>query len=249
MNVLNGNKQKLDFEKEDIWLFTDSRIERESRIFSCKKEPETVKWIEEYFMPGDVVFDIGANVGAYTLIMSKIVGSTGSVFSFEPNWINFYQLNRNIVLNKATDNVIALNWALSSSKRIDIFNYKDLDTGSSLHTFGKAVDFVGQEFVPECRQSVCSLTIDQFVNEYNVSPINHVKIDVDGIEAEIIYGGAETFSSKHCKSIMVELNEDFDQDMEAVKILEKSGFTIFNKFHNPSRYFKSEGLYNYFFTK
>ena len=249
MNVLDGNKQKLDYKKQDIWLFADSRIERESRLFSCAKEPETVKWMENYFKPGEVVFDIGANVGAYTLIMSKLVGNKGKVFSFEPNWINFYQLNRNIVLNKATNNVNALNWALSSSKRIDAFNYRDLEVGSSLHTFGKAVDFVGNEFVPEFRQGICSLAIDQFVNEYNVPPVNHIKIDVDGIESEIIAGGIETFSAEHCRSVMVELNDDFNQDMEAVKILEKSGFFVFSKVNNPSSFIESEGIYNYFFKK
>jgi FkbM family methyltransferase len=249
MSLLNGNKQKLDFEQDDIWLFADSRIERESRLFSCAKEPDTVKWIVDSFKQGDVVFDIGSNVGAYTLIMSKFVGSKGSVFSFEPNWINFYELNRNIVLNKATNNVSALNWALSSSKRIDTFNYRDLEAGSSLHTFGKAVDFVGNEFIPECQQSVCSLTLDQFVNEYNVPHVNHIKIDVDGIESEIIEGGIETFSSAHCKSIMVELNEDFNHDLESIRTLERAGFSIEKKVPNPSSFVESGGLYNYFFTK
>ena len=249
MNVLDGNKQKLDYEKEDIWLFTDSRIERESRIFSCAKEPETINWIENDFKRGDVVFDIGANVGAYTFIMSKQVGNQGKVFSFEPNWINFYELNRNIVLNKATKNITALNMALSSSKRIDFFNYRDLEAGSSLHTFGKPVDFVGKIFVREYQQGICSLTIDQFVKEYNIPQVNHIKIDVDGIESKIIAGGVQTFSSGHCHSVMVELNENFKQDMEAVKLLEKLGFSVFSKIHNPSSFVDSEGLYNYFFRK
>ena len=249
MNVLNGNKKKLDYQAQDIWMFTDSRIERESRIYSCAKEPETVKWIEEYFMPGDTVFDIGANVGAYTLIMSKIVGSRGNVFSFEPNWINFYELNRNIVLNKATNNVTALNLALSSSKRIDAFNYRDFEVGSSLHTFGKAIDFVGKKFVPKYQQGVCSLTIDQFVKEYNVSPVNHIKIDVDGIESEIIAGGAETFSLKHCKSLMVELNEDIKKDINVINYLIEIGFIRYEKYNNSSQFVKSDNVFNYFFYK
>ncbi len=249
MNILDGNKERLDYKNQDIWIFIDSHIEHESRVNSCKKEPDTVQWIEEYFRPGDVVFDIGANIGAYTLIMSKIVGNKGRVYSFEPNWINFFQLNRNIVLNNSTENVVALNIALSSSKCIDDFNYRDLISGSSLHTFGEPIDFIGDKFTPDYRQRVCSLSIDQFAHEYILSPINHIKIDVDGIEGMIIKGGAETFSSKQCKSIMVELNEDFVEDMEAVESLVKYGFTILKKVHNPSKYFKSEGLYNYFFVR
>ena len=249
MNVLDGKKKRLDYKKQDIWLFADSRIERESRLFSCAKEPETVSWIEDYFKPGDVVLDIGANVGAYTLIMSKVVGSEGNVFSFEPNWINFYELNRNIILNKATNNVTALNLALSSSKQIDTFNYRDLEAGSSLHTFGNAIDFVGEEFIPAYQQGICSLTIDQFVDEYDLPFVNHIKIDVDGIEAKIIEGGFKTFSSEYCKSIMVELNVDFSHDLDAIISLEKIGYEIFNKVHNASSFVKSERLYNYFFTK
>ena len=93
MKVLDGHKVKLDYNKEEIWIYANSNVEKESRAFSCAKEPETIEWIESNVKPNDVVLDIGANVGAYSLIMGKLVGEGGIIYSFEPNWVNYHQLN------------------------------------------------------------------------------------------------------------------------------------------------------------
>jgi FkbM family methyltransferase len=245
---MDEKKVKIDYAEADIWIHTDSHVEKESRAFSCKKEPETVEWIDTFFKRGDIVFDIGANIGAYSLIMSKRVEEPGRVFSFEPGWPNFYNLNRNIVLNNI-HNIVPTYIALSSSKRIDNFNYQDFVTGSSLHTFGRAVNFIGQKFDPEYQQLIISSSIDEFLEDYQLNQINHVKIDVDGIEAEIINGAKKTLKRKELRSVLVEFNDAFEKDIQAIDYIKEAGFAIYKKIPNPSSYFSSDSVFNYIFTR
>lgn len=245
---MEEKKVKIDYAEADIWIHVDSHVEKESRAFSCKKEPDTVEWIDTFFKRGDIVFDIGANIGAYSLIMSKRVEESGRVFSFEPGWPNFYNLNRNIVLNNMP-NIVPTCIALSSSKRIDNFNYRDFVTGSSLHTFGKAVNFIGQEFEPEYRQLIISTSIDEFLEDYQINQINHIKIDVDGIEAEVISGAKKTLKRKELRSVLVEFNDAFESDIQAIESIKECGFAIYKKIPVPSSFFPSDKVYNYIFTR
>lgn len=246
---LFNEKVRLDYERHELWICADSRLERESRAFSCAKEPDTVEWIESCFRPGDTALDIGANIGAYSLIMAKMAGDGGMIYAFEPGWPNFHQLNKNIILNRLEKSITAINMAVSSAPGIADFNYRDLEFGSSLHTFGKAVDFVGNEFTPDTVQRVLSISVDEFVSGYKIKPVNHVKVDVDGIEAEIIKGAAETLKDPQCRSLMVELNEAFESDIKCIERLCSAGFKVISKTANPSQFYSSDTVYNYIFKK
>ena len=67
---INITKQ-LDYSRRDIFLHIESDFEYLVRRRSCKKEPETVQWLEASLHPGDVLYDVGANIGAYSLVASK----------------------------------------------------------------------------------------------------------------------------------------------------------------------------------
>ncbi|CAN2040223.1 FkbM family methyltransferase [Candidatus Magnetomoraceae bacterium gMMP-15] len=243
------NTCKLDYKSSEILIYAESDIEKNSRAFSCKKEPDTVKWIESNFKKGDIVFDIGANVGAYSLIMSRVMGGIGIIYAFEPNFLNFYHLNKNIILNNCVDSIIPLNIALSDSKMIERFNYRDLTFGSSLHTFNQPIDFVGNNFTPKISLKILSYNVDQFIKEYKIETVNHIKIDVDGIEAQIINGAVETLKNPECRSLMVEFNDAFSSDLDCIKKLKNWGFKISSKRPNPSAFYESDTIYNYVFIK
>ena len=67
------------------------------------KEPDTLDWIDTHFKPGDTVFDIGANIGQYSLYAAKRLNHDIAILAFEPEALNFAKLNRNIVLNGLID--------------------------------------------------------------------------------------------------------------------------------------------------
>ena len=58
--------RKMDYSEGDIFLDVSSSMEYRVRLYSCRREPETVNWIETFFEEKDVFYDIGANVGAYS---------------------------------------------------------------------------------------------------------------------------------------------------------------------------------------
>src|SRR3954469_24979416 len=76
-----------------------------SRLRGCEKEPETVSWIESSLKPDSVFYDVGANVGAYALIAAQEGVRT---FAIEPSPATFATLSENIILNRVSERVTAI---------------------------------------------------------------------------------------------------------------------------------------------
>ena len=85
-------------------------------------EPQTLEWIDT-IGGGDVLWDVGANVGAYTLYAARIPGI--SVLAFEPNPFTFHTLVKNISLNRLEDSIKAFCLAFSDATKIDVDNIED----------------------------------------------------------------------------------------------------------------------------
>lgn len=216
---------KMDYSPHDIYLHVDSLTEYETRLYSCQKEPDTVNWIEDSMQPGDLFFDVGANIGAYSLIAAKCFAGAVKVFAFEPAFSNFSQLCRNIALNNCQDAVFPLSLALSDQTRIGEFNYYDLETGGALHTLGEAIDYKGDRFTPVLIQKMLSYRLDDFIEQFKIPSPTHIKIDVDGIEKAVLQGAQKTLSSPSLRSIDVELEEGEGQ-REITELLVAKGFKL-----------------------
>lgn len=223
--------KRMDYPKEDIFLDISSQIEYRVRLRSCEKEPETVEWIEESFKTGDVFYDIGANIGAYSLVAAKYLKGTITIYAFEPSFLNYAQLSKNIFINKCQDSVIPLNVALSDKTTIGSFHHQNLVPGGALHSLGKAVDHKNDAFVPVFTQSVLSYTIDDFIKGFNIPLPDHIKLDVDGIELSILKGAKETCFGSQLRSILIEMNRDKDR---IIAYLAQWGFRVSS--HYPPAY-------------
>ncbi|KKT41771.1 MAG: Methyltransferase FkbM family [Parcubacteria group bacterium GW2011_GWA2_44_13] len=114
----------MDYPKKDIKMSVDSRIELK-RLRACGEEPETVDWIAKNRRPGDVFYDIGASVGAYSFIFFAEAGGDCAVYAFEPNPFTFSSLSKNILLNGMEEKITA---ELSSQgfQRVLTFTLDDL---------------------------------------------------------------------------------------------------------------------------
>lgn len=200
-------KGRMDYEPHDIYLHIDSLAEYEVRLHSCAKEPDTVEWIETFMKPGDTFYDVGANVGPYSLVAAKFFQGAVKVYAFEPAFCNFTQLCRNLVLNRCQEIVTPLSVALSDSTRIDAFNYNNFVSGSSQHALGEAIDDRGQPFEPVFKQPLLSYRIDDLITQFNVHVPNHIKIDVDGIELSVLRGANQALSNTALRSMVVEVEE------------------------------------------
>ena len=100
---------------ESILLDIDSNTqkdgERNRELWRAEtyetKEPDTIEWIDSFFREGDVIYDIGANIGQYSLYAAKKLKGNCRILAFEPEALNYSKLNKNIVLNNLTDSITA----------------------------------------------------------------------------------------------------------------------------------------------
>jgi len=198
---------------------TPNLVARHRAVTLFEKEPETIAWIDG-FRDGDVLFDVGANVGTYSIY----AGASGHrVIAVEPESGNYALLNRNIALNGLDMIVTAYCAGLSDSNGLFQLNLSTTQSANSQHQLGTATDFEGQAFEPMFRQGAAGFTLDALVAACGVTP-NHLKIDVDGLEAAVLRGGAGTLSNPCLQSILVELNDSRQDHREAASWLAARGF-------------------------
>lgn len=215
--------EKLDYDRHEVFLSINSSLEHAIRTHSCKREPETVQWIEGFLHHGDVMFDIGANVGAYSLVAAKFSNGNARIYSFEPSFPSFAALCRNIALNRCADSIFPLNLALSDETAVGVFNYSDLSAGSSLHGYQTTRTVKGL-FTPVLKQFVLSYQIDDLLRLLSIPVPNLIKIDVDGVELSILHGASETLKDKRVRTVLVEIEKESEHRDEIHEFLSEHGF-------------------------
>lgn len=168
------------------------------------KEPETLEWIDG-FDEGSVFYDVGANVGVFSLYAALHLGC--EVIAFEPEAKNYACLNKNIFLNRLARRVKALNVGLHDARAMEFLQLHDLASGAALHSLGEAVDWRGNAFVAKYQQAVLAFPLDELVELFGLPQPNYLKLDVDGNELKIVNGGRRTLSNPSFKSLQVEMKE------------------------------------------
>lgn len=170
-------------------------------------EPEQTVAFCNTVQQGDVIFDIGANVGYYTLLGAHLAGESGRIVSVEPMIQNICRLNRHLVLNRL-NNVFLVTSACSDHVGMSVF----------LHGANNAVghlDGIGDVNHSTNKMSVVStVTIDALVDTTKLEP-NMIKVDVEGAEYQVLLGAANTLTrlkpklylSIHSQSLYVKCNE------------------------------------------
>lgn len=197
---------KLDYhprilKKKKINLYTPTKITsfRASTFFT--KEKDTICWIDKFGKNNNVFFDIGANIGLYSLYYSSLYKSP--VFSFEPDFQNLYLFKKNIILNKLqkfikiVPNPVYNKYSFGSL----IYDIKNLSGSSNI--FFNDKKFINKKNFKKI--SILSIKIDD-LTENSITPYpSLIKIDVDGSEIEVIKGAYKTITSKECVSVLVEV--------------------------------------------
>ena len=165
-----------------------------------KKEPETIKWLDS-MEKGDVLWDIGACVGGYSIYTAVI--KRCRVIAFEPFYENFYILEKNIELNKVQDIVLAYPMAVGESNNYHMLGIRNGAQGCSGNG---AMSSPSETRDPKNFRRITGCVMDSMDNmvDKGMPYPTHIKIDVDGIEPEIINGGLKKVIPQ-CKSILVEL--------------------------------------------
>ena len=169
------------------------------------KEPDTLAWIDAFFRPGEVIYDVGANIGQYSLYAAKRLGGHCKVLAFEPEALNYAKLNRNIVLNGLAGTVVPYCLAVTDRTGLDVFYVKTFAPGAALHALHRPVTQGEEAFSPQNQQGMMGVSLDDLVGRFGLPAPRHIKIDVDGIEAAIIRGAEQTMRSPTLRTALVEV--------------------------------------------
>lgn len=194
---------------------------RAESIYS--KEPITLEWIGG-FNPDDVLVDVGANVGTYTIWAAAT--RRVRVFAFEPESQNYALLNRNILINKLQGRVRAYCMGLSDRQGLFDLNMSDLRAGGSCHAVGDALDFKHEPMKVVYRQGCVAFRLDQLVASQAIPVPTHVKIDVDGIEPQVVVGMGDLLDNPALQSLLIETNLNLEDHRQMVEQLKGHGFKV-----------------------
>ncbi|MEK7531464.1 MAG: FkbM family methyltransferase [Patescibacteria group bacterium] len=194
--------RELDYSRYPLRIRTTTLREYETRARSVKKEPKTVAWIERNAGESKrVLYDIGANIGAYSLIAGKL-GSR--VYAFEPGSYNFDALESNVTLNGLSSKITGLPIVLGAKTRIGIFTVSDPTPGSSHGFYNEAeVHRLPADNVE--KRELLVMSLDDCVKIFELPKPSFIKIDVDGGEVEVLQGATHTLKSETLKSVLVEV--------------------------------------------
>jgi FkbM family methyltransferase len=220
--------RQMDYARHPIRLVVSS-TEINVRLTSAEKEPFTVEWIERSLEPGQVFYDIGANVGAYALIAAKTTANRARVFAFEPSPASFLDLSRNVALNDCGESVVPLPLALWS--RTELLTLVAGTTvagtpsrpaipGAAQHEIHAATSSDDEESA-----TIIGVPLDDLVGRFGLPVPTHAKIDTDGYELEVLLGAERTLVRKEWKSLTIELDrEETSRNDEIRKLLAEAGF-------------------------
>lgn len=191
-------------EADGLQIGCDDTIEMWRAETLLTKEPGTIRWLEQ-LEAGDVLYDVGANIGLYTLLAARRVGDAGHVYAFEPHAANLVSLLRNVALNGLGARVTVVGCPLGAAAGFAPFHYAALRAGSSGSQVGHTRSEHGVPFVPACTELKVVATVDALLASALMRPATFVKVDVDGNELDVLAGmRILLYSERAPESIQVE---------------------------------------------
>lgn len=207
----------LDTPQGTMTLYTPGKDALYFARHAFTREPETLEWIDG-FAAGDVFWDIGASVGPYTVYAGKRGVHT---VAFEPNPFSFHCLARNVVENGVGEVVQAHCLGLSDKNGRGRFYMPSFEAGTSGSTlYDSELSRLGFAKA-DIAVDAFALSADSLVADFGFAPPQHIKIDVDSIEPQILKGAMGLLTGGKVKSLLIEIAPD---DTEIPGILAEAGF-------------------------
>jgi len=140
------------------------------------------------------------------------------IYSFEPLPTTYSMLFKNIIVNNCEKVITPLNIALSNKIKAEQLHLTSIEAGSSGHGVSGSVDNEN-DIIKDL--TVFTQTLDNIIKSYHINKPNHIKIDVDGHDYEVLLGGENIFQNDSLRTILIERNDDQDKIRALV---EKHGF-------------------------
>ena len=185
-----------------IYVYPDDKVSL--LIAEHRFEWPLRRLICDLLRPGMTVIDAGANLGLYTVIAGKAVGSSGRVYAFEPSTREWLRARRCVHANQLP-NVALLHMALSDTDGAATLCVCDASR-SAYNSIGVLThpDAVGHDSHVE---EVESIRLDSFIRKRNIARVDLVKIDVEGAEELVLRGGEQLFSRDDAPFLLCEVSD------------------------------------------
>jgi FkbM family methyltransferase len=185
----------------------------------------------------DTVFDVGANVGLFSVIYSRLVGENGRIFSFEPVPDTHWMFMETLALNRVV-NVLPQKIALS-----------DKSGSAIMHTFEQAYSAwssfgspVFGDHHPTSSTTVQVSTLDNFCSSKKIRNIDFLKLDVEGFEKQVLEGARKLLSAGRIKYLSFEISKipleaSGTAPSEIFNLLESFGYKVYS-FNSKNKKFE-----------
>mgnify|MGYP003393695264 CR=1 FL=1 len=184
---LYAKSSNFNFPKKFTWKW-----KLEMRVH--KDEKESTELFKKIIKPGMTVIDIGAHIGYFTRLFSKLVGEKGKVFAFEADPINFNFLKMNTAY---LNNTVIINKAVSEQNgEISFYHIPD---STGCHSVIKPIR-------PAEKITIPAITIDSIITEYNVAKVDVIKMDIEGGELLALAGMQNLLNKSSEMTIVTEYN-------------------------------------------
>lgn len=198
----------MTYNKKDIW------IGKSFEMYGEFSESE-VEYFRKILKPGDTVIDVGANIGAHTVVFSRLVTNSGLVIALEPERLNFYTLCSNISINNLT-NVFCFQQALSETA--GVIQVPVLD-------YNKTVNFGGLELDKDYSSSPHYPVPQTRLNDIGINACNLIKIDVEGMERQVLLGGQDLI--KKYRPILWVENDRKEKEVELINLINSMNYLMY----------------------
>jgi len=189
------------------------------------EEELIIDWLNS-FSKDDVFYDIGANVGMYSVYVSKIKDI--KVYSFEPEINNIQLLYSNLYKNKLLNNCTIVPIAADNETKIKPFFIREFTKGGALNTIGRKTFYKSQNDNFFTNDTLCS-KVDEIIDTYNFIKPTKMKIDVDTNELRVVEGLLKTLDYKQLTEIYIELDFEQEEHQKVIEILKQKNFQILDK--------------------
>ena len=196
--------------------------------------------MSKFIMKGDVVFDIGANIGAFTVPFAKKVGKLGEVYAFEPQRIIYDILQNNVNKNNLSNTRI---FNVGVGENEEELELNDIDYSEVGNFGGVSFKYESSSFTKNIKDKKYKVKVTNLDKLMEIKKCNFIKMDVELMELDILKGG-RNFLKKFRPILWIENHQSYPNKINKF-LLENDydAYWAYSRVFNKSNFFINENNY------